>query len=177
MIEEELMPLSQSLITPHLKLAFDILNPNHRPRQHQPPLAQPIQAESAADSGDLVSGTCGDELTQTHKHPRLMLTPQLHYEEENPRVIRRWQQRCLCCQDDPVTEHLFASSPVPSHFLHPVLGKHNHHRQQQVCDSSGTAQPPSSTADGGGRGHRASTFGDSVSQANGAIWVIIKWPI
>ncbi|KAK8588848.1 hypothetical protein V6N12_023261 [Hibiscus sabdariffa] len=62
---EELMPL----VTSHLKHAFNILNPNNRPRQHQPLLAQPIQAELAADSGDLVSGTCGDKPTRTYKHP------------------------------------------------------------------------------------------------------------
>ncbi|KAE8658819.1 G2/mitotic-specific cyclin-1 isoform 1 [Hibiscus syriacus] len=60
------MPLSQSLITPHLALAFDIPNPNHNPR-----FAQPIPAESTANSG-------GDELVRTLEQPLLMWNPQPH---------------------------------------------------------------------------------------------------
>ncbi|MFQ6623116.1 hypothetical protein Gotur_001776 [Gossypium turneri] len=90
---DELMPLSQSLITPDLAMAFDIRNPNHHHAQQQqssvqpappPPSAavqpssQPTLAEFAADSGDLGSGAAGDEPARTLKRPRLVWTPQLH---------------------------------------------------------------------------------------------------
>lgn len=73
---EELMPLSQTLITPDLALAFDIPTSNSPPApslHHQPP--PPPSAEF--DSGD-IGGGGGDEPARTLKRPRLVWTPQLH---------------------------------------------------------------------------------------------------
>ncbi|PPD94036.1 hypothetical protein GOBAR_DD08948 [Gossypium barbadense] len=182
---DELMPLSQSLITPDLAMAFDIRNPNHHHAQQQqssvqpappPPSAavqpssQPTLAEFAADSGDLGSGAAGDEPARTLKRPRLVWTPQLHkrfvdavahlgIKNAVPKTImqlmsvdgltrenvashlqkyRLYLKRMqglsggsggganggsggagLGASADPATDHLFASSPVPPHFLHP----------------------------------------------------------
>ncbi|PKI31943.1 transcription factor MYBC1-like [Punica granatum] len=86
----ELMPLSQSLITHDLALAFDISTnltlrpsppqpqPPPRPSTHPPPpppstASQPDFADSSAEMG---SG--GDEPARTLKRPRLVWTPQLH---------------------------------------------------------------------------------------------------
>ncbi|KAL4376270.1 hypothetical protein GQ457_02G040010 [Hibiscus cannabinus] len=171
---EELMPLSQSLITPRLALAFDIASPNHRPRQHQPPspYAQPIPA----DLGDLVSGAGGDEPARTLKRPRLVWTPQLHkrfvdavahlgINNAVPKTImqlmsvdgltrenvashlqkyRLYLKRMQGLSGgggggataDPTTDHLFASSPVPPHFLHPVPGL----QQQRIAAAVGHPQ-------------------------------------
>ncbi|KAL2320616.1 hypothetical protein Fmac_029585 [Flemingia macrophylla] len=91
---DELMPLSQTLITPDLAIAFDIRNPHtttnaaaqhHQPppQQQQPsnpsslPNPQPTSAEFA-DSAELGSGTGGEEPARTLKRPRLVWTPQLH---------------------------------------------------------------------------------------------------
>ncbi|GMI79610.1 hypothetical protein like AT3G10760 [Hibiscus trionum] len=177
---EELMPLSQTLITPRLALAFDIPSPNHRPRQHQPPppYAQPIPA----DLGDLVSGAGGDEPPRTLKRPRLVWTPQLHkrfvdavahlgINNAVPKTImqlmsvdgltrenvashlqkyRLYLKRMQGLSGgnggataDPTTDHLFASSPVPPHFLHPVPGpqqQHHHHQQQRIAAAVGHPQ-------------------------------------
>ncbi|XVF40869.1 hypothetical protein PTKIN_Ptkin01aG0151200 [Pterospermum kingtungense] len=213
---EELMPLSQTLITPDLALAFDIPNPNHHlhhhHHHHQPPPpppppppsalhppSQPTSVEFAADSGDLGSGAAGDEPARTLKRPRLVWTPQLHkrfvdavahlgIKNAVPKTImqlmsvdgltrenvashlqkyRLYLKRMqglsggggggggganggagaggLGATVDPATDHLFASSPVPPHFLHPGRGtsehflpfvpvpalQHHHHHQQQ----------------------------------------------
>ncbi|KAK8609116.1 hypothetical protein V6N13_025423 [Hibiscus sabdariffa] len=178
---EELMPLSQSLITPHLALAFDIRNPNHSQLLHPPPPppsstlhppSQPSFAEFAADSG-----APGDEPARTLKRPRLVWTPQLHkrfvdavahlgIKNAVPKTImqlmsvdgltrenvashlqkyRLYLKRMqglsgggggvanggsggavLGPSADPATDHLFASSPVPPHFLHPGRANSDH---------------------------------------------------
>ncbi|KOM54349.1 hypothetical protein LR48_Vigan10g024100 [Vigna angularis] len=100
---EELMPLSQTLITPDLAMAFDIRNPHtstnpntaqQHQHQQQPPQQQQQQQQPSnpsslpnpqqptsndfADSGELGSGTAGEEPARTLKRPRLVWTPQLH---------------------------------------------------------------------------------------------------
>ncbi|GMI78819.1 hypothetical protein like AT3G10760 [Hibiscus trionum] len=180
---EELMPLSQTLITPDLALAFDIRNPNHH-HQPPPPLpssavvqppSMPASSEFAADSGELGSGGAGDEPARTLKRPRLVWTPQLHkrfvdavahlgIKNAVPKTImqlmsvdgltrenvashlqkyRLYLKRMqglsgggganggagsagLSATADPATDHLFASSPVPPHFLHPGRGNSEH---------------------------------------------------
>ncbi|XP_022766563.1 transcription factor MYBC1-like [Durio zibethinus] len=209
---EELMPLSQTLITPDLALAFDIRNPNLHHQQQQPPAtppppfsaalqppSQPTPAEFAADSGDLLSGAAGDEPARTLKRPRLVWTPQLHkrfvdavahlgIKNAVPKTImqlmsvdgltrenvashlqkyRLYLKRMQCLSGggvnggaggaglgataDPATDHLFASSPIPPHFLHPGRGNsehflpfvpvpalqhHHHHQQQQIVGAA-----------------------------------------
>ncbi|KAB1222975.1 Transcription factor LUX [Morella rubra] len=230
---EELMPLSQTLITPDLALAFDIRNPNHNPtanntptQQQAPPLPQtqpqpqpppsnplpssattpphPSSAEFAADSVELGSGAAGEEPARTLKRPRLVWTPQLHkrfvdavahlgIKNAVPKTImqlmsvdgltrenvashlqkyRLYLKRMqglssgsggggggggaggLAATADPATDHLFASSPVPPHFLHP--GRPNsdhflpfvpvaalqHHPQQQIAAVAAMAAHP-----------------------------------
>ncbi|EOA28637.1 hypothetical protein CARUB_v10024859mg [Capsella rubella] len=101
---EELIPISQTLITPHLALAFQIGSPNHHlgPKRatvvyhHQklqppttpttptptPPPPQPMMVMNSdfggGDSTDLGSGSIGGEPARTLKRPRLVWTPQLH---------------------------------------------------------------------------------------------------
>ncbi|CAI9099494.1 OLC1v1036324C1 [Oldenlandia corymbosa var. corymbosa] len=103
---EDLIPLSQTLITPDLAIAFDIRNPNGSPRQHhhqqsnQPSLPPPppsqaqntpsSQPNSSAEfdsselggtgggSGGAGAGSGGEEPARTLKRPRLVWTPQLH---------------------------------------------------------------------------------------------------
>ncbi|XP_041027662.1 transcription factor MYBC1-like [Juglans microcarpa x Juglans regia] len=214
---EELMPLSQTLITPDLALAFDIRSPNNinsnTPTQPQaPPQSQPQpspsnplpasattpphpnSAEFASDSAELGSGPGGEEPARTLKRPRLVWTPQLHkrfvdavahlgIKNAVPKTImqlmsvdgltrenvashlqkyRLYLKRMqglsagsggagggggaggLAATADPATDHLFASSPVPPHFLHPgrpnsdflpfvpvAALQHHHHQQQQ----------------------------------------------
>lgn len=225
---EDLMPLSQTLITPDLAIAFDIRNPtnttantttnnlNTSLHQNQPPpppppppaavppsptnrLAspQPNSGEFAADSGELGSGAAGDEPARTLKRPRLVWTPQLHkrfvdavahlgIKNAVPKTImqlmnvdgltrenvashlqkyRLYLKRMqglssggagggngtggsgagLTGGTDAATDHLFASSPVPAHFLHPgrpntdflpfvpVAALQHHHHQQQMA--------------------------------------------
>ncbi|KAM7505209.1 hypothetical protein LguiB_004113 [Lonicera macranthoides] len=167
---EELMPISQTLITPDLAMAFDIRNPNNSPQPQQPrpqlPL-NPIPAQSSQpssgefDSSELGTGaTGGDEPARTLKRPRLVWTPQLHkrfvdavahlgIKNAVPKTImqlmsvdgltrenvashlqkyRLYLKRMQGISSggggggggggDPATDHLFASSPVPAHFLH-----------------------------------------------------------
>lgn len=172
---EELMPLSQSLISPDLALAFDIRSPTngngnsgqpHHHHQSTPPTPSQLQlpssqanssAEFAADSADLGSGAAGDEPARTLKRPRLVWTPQLHkrfvdavahlgIKNAVPKTImqlmsvdgltrenvashlqkyRLYLKRMQGLSSgggagsDPATDRLFASSPVPAHFLHP----------------------------------------------------------
>lgn len=224
---EELMPLSQTLITPDLALAFDIRNPindsaSHPHQQQQtppPPTAsqppssnlmapsQPSSGEFAADSGDLGSGAGGDEPARTLKRPRLVWTPQLHkrfvdavahlgIKNAVPKTImqlmsvdgltrenvashlqkyRLYLKRMqglphggggggagngggaagLAASSDPATDHLFASSPVPAHFLHPnrpnsdhylpfvpMAALQQHHQQQQMAAAATAAAHP-----------------------------------
>ncbi|XP_010493046.1 PREDICTED: transcription factor PCL1-like [Camelina sativa] len=175
---EELMPLSQSLISPDLALAFDIRSPSHgnnnsnQPHHHHQTATTPTtpsqlqlpssqansSAEFAADSADLGSGgAAGDEPARTLKRPRLVWTPQLHkrfvdavahlgIKNAVPKTImqlmsvdgltrenvashlqkyRLYLKRMQGLSSgggagsDPATDRLFASSPVPAHFLHP----------------------------------------------------------
>ncbi|CAI8613800.1 unnamed protein product [Vicia faba] len=188
---EELMPLSQTLITPDLAIAFDIRNPHttntntnnanpqhqqshqnqHQQHQHQPS-SLPSSTEFA-DSGELGSGTAGEEPARTLKRPRLVWTPQLHkrfvdavahlgIKNAVPKTImqlmsvdgltrenvashlqkyRLYLKRMQGISsaggggsgagsvgvNDPATDHLFASSPVPPHFLHPVARPNSDH--------------------------------------------------
>ncbi|XP_072960477.1 transcription factor MYBC1-like [Typha angustifolia] len=169
---EELTPLSQTLITPDLALAFDIPNPNpnpsaadpsphhsHHNHHHQPP---PPPPPPDFDSGDLTGGGgagSGGEPARTLKRPRLVWTPQLHkrfvdavahlgIKNAVPKTImqlmsvdgltrenvashlqkyRLYLKRMqglsssggggAAAAGDAATEQLFASGPVPHHFL------------------------------------------------------------
>lgn len=84
---EELMPLSQSLITPDLALAFDIAPPSHShspspsaPCLYPPPSSSLAGAGDAAESDNAGGGGAGsgEEPARTLKRPRLVWTPQLH---------------------------------------------------------------------------------------------------
>ncbi|KAK2362971.1 Homeodomain superfamily protein [Trifolium repens] len=193
---DELMPLSQTLITPDLAIAFDIrnnINNNNNPlnninhtnpqqqhhqhqNQQQQQQPQPSSLPSStdfADSGELGSGTAGEEPARTLKRPRLVWTPQLHkrfvdavahlgIKNAVPKTImqlmsvdgltrenvashlqkyRLYLKRMQgissgggggsgggsAAVNDPATDHLFASSPVPPHFLHPVARPNSDH--------------------------------------------------
>ncbi|XP_051142270.1 transcription factor MYBC1-like [Andrographis paniculata] len=165
---EELMPLSQSLITPDLALAFNLPNP-HQIHRRNPPTTSglhfpPPQSSAEFDSPEMSSGGGGgggdNEPARTLKRPRLVWTPQLHkrfvdavahlgIKNAVPKTImqlmsvdgltrenvashlqkyRLYLKRiqgisgggaALAGTSDPATDHLFASSPVPAHFLHP----------------------------------------------------------
>ncbi|CAI9761192.1 unnamed protein product [Fraxinus pennsylvanica] len=85
---EELMPLSQSLITPDLALFFDIRNHHYQSTPPQLPQSTVLssQPNSSAefDSAELGGGggdgggLGADEPARTLKRPRLVWTPQLH---------------------------------------------------------------------------------------------------
>ena len=211
---DELMPLSQTLITPDLALAFDIRNPHNNSSQlvPQPPPpsnpGNPTQPNSAefADSAELGSGTGSEEPARTLKRPRLVWTPQLHkrfvdavahlgIKNAVPKTImqlmsvdgltrenvashlqkyRLYLKRMQglsggsgggsaggggggggLAASDPATDHLFASSPVPPHFLHParpnsdhfmpfvpVPALQHHHHQQQMAAAAAVAGHP-----------------------------------
>ncbi|KAJ0791786.1 putative transcription factor MYB-HB-like family [Helianthus annuus] len=157
--QEDLMPLSQTLITPDLAIAFDIRTPNsHTPTPlnnhlHLPPIST-TPSSGEFDSSEL--GASGDEPARTLKRPRLVWTPQLHkrfvdavahlgIKNAVPKTImqlmsvdgltrenvashlqkyRLYLKRMQGLSPgagsggDPATDHLFASSPVPAHFLH-----------------------------------------------------------
>ncbi|CAH9068893.1 unnamed protein product [Cuscuta epithymum] len=177
---DELTPISQTLITPDLAIAFDIQNP----QSHPPPSSQaPLMADSSAEfdselgcgggGGGGPSGSGGgDEPARTLKRPRLVWTPQLHkrfvdavahlgIKNAVPKTImqlmsvdgltrenvashlqkyRLYLKRMQGLSNggggggsssasggvDPATDHLFASSPVPAHFLHPVRSNSDH---------------------------------------------------
>ncbi|KAL2480794.1 Homeodomain-like superfamily protein [Abeliophyllum distichum] len=192
---EELMPLSQSLITPDLALAFDIRNHHYQSTPPPPPPQLPqstdlsSQPNSSAefDSTELGGGggvglggggLGSDEPARTLKRPRLVWTPQLHkrfvdavahlgIKNAVPKTImqlmsvdgltrenvashlqkyRLYLKRMQGMSNngsggvggnnspaalsalgvDPVTDHLFASSPVPAHFLHPSRTNSDH---------------------------------------------------
>ncbi|KAL6540700.1 Transcription factor mybc1 [Orobanche minor] len=173
---EELMPLSQSLITPDLALAFNISNPNitHAPPPPPPQSAQPNSSsefDSPEISGAGGGGAGSDDPARTLKRPRLVWTPQLHkrfvdavahlgIKNAVPKTImqlmsvdgltrenvashlqkyRLYLKRMQSISNgggntipmavpgvDPATDQLFASSPVPAHFLHPVRSNPDH---------------------------------------------------
>ncbi|KAI3444292.1 hypothetical protein Pfo_000957 [Paulownia fortunei] len=195
---EELMPLSQSLITPDLALAFNIPNPHQTLHHHHhtppPPPPHPPQSTAlssqpnssaefdspelsgAAGGGSGAGGAAGsDEPARTLKRPRLVWTPQLHkrfvdavahlgIKNAVPKTImqlmsvdgltrenvashlqkyRLYLKRMQGISSnggggnnssaalsasgmDPATDHLFASSPVPAHFLHPGRANSEH---------------------------------------------------
>ncbi|KVI12094.1 Homeodomain-like protein [Cynara cardunculus var. scolymus] len=195
---EELMPLTQTLITPDLAIAFDI-GTSHTPQNHhhhhhhhrslqQPspistPSSQPNSGEF--DSSDLGGGGGGgDEPARTLKRPRLVWTPQLHkrfvdavahlgIKNAVPKTImqlmsvdgltrenvashlqkyRLYLKRMQGLSSgggggfgsggDPATDRLFASSPVPPHFLHqpdnylpymPAAALQQQHHHQQMA--------------------------------------------
>ncbi|KAJ1404232.1 SANT/Myb domain [Sesbania bispinosa] len=202
---EELMPLSQTLISPDLAIAFDIRNttphhhqlpPSPNPLPSPPNLAQP----EFADSAELGSGSAGEEPARTLKRPRLVWTPQLHkrfvdavahlgIKNAVPKTImqlmsvdgltrenvashlqkyRLYLKRMqglsaggaggggvgggAGVSADPATDNLFASSPVPPHFLHPAgrPGSDHflpyvpvpalHHHPQQMAVAAGHPQ-------------------------------------
>ncbi|KAK1420703.1 hypothetical protein QVD17_22518 [Tagetes erecta] len=151
---DELIPLSQTLITPNLAIAFDIFNHHQQP---PPEISPPPPAVSGEfDSSDIG----GDEPARTLKRPRLVWTPQLHkrfvdavaqlgIKNAVPKTImqlmnvdgltrenvashlqkyRLYLKRMQGLSSgvnnggagfgDSVTDRLFASSPVPPHFLH-----------------------------------------------------------
>ncbi|XP_074276758.1 transcription factor MYBC1 [Silene latifolia] len=205
---EDLMPLSQTLITPHLASAFDIPN-STRPASTRPHLlttpTHPNSSEFESSSAELCGGVGGggggsDEPARTLKRPRLVWTPQLHkrfvdavahlgIKNAVPKTIMQLMSVDGLTREnvashlqkyrlylkrmqgggghggvhgggnsaggsgDSATDRLFASSPVPAHFLHqpgsaaayvPVaalhhqqmaaavaVGHYNHHQQQQ----------------------------------------------
>ncbi|KAK7344897.1 hypothetical protein VNO77_15111 [Canavalia gladiata] len=218
---EELMPLSQTLISPDLAIAFDIRNTshNHHNQQQQqqlphppPPSSNPLPSSGNltqpnsgefADSVELGSGTAGEEPARTLKRPRLVWTPQLHkrfvdavahlgIKNAVPKTImqlmsvdgltrenvashlqkyRLYLKRMQglssgagagaaaggVASADPATDHLFASLPVPPHFLHPAAARassehflpfvpvpalHHHHQQQMAVAAAAAASHP-----------------------------------
>ncbi|KAK9069287.1 hypothetical protein SSX86_013403 [Deinandra increscens subsp. villosa] len=157
---EDLMPLSQTLITPDLAIAFDIrtTHPNNHHHHEQPPPPSSHPNSGEFDSPELGGSGGGDEPARTLKRPRLVWTPQLHkrfvdavahlgIKNAVPKTImqlmsvdgltrenvashlqkyrlylKRMQGLSSGSGGDPATDHLFASSPVPAHFLHPGRG-------------------------------------------------------
>ncbi|KAK4767039.1 hypothetical protein SAY86_014790 [Trapa natans] len=213
---DELMPLTQTLITPDLAAAFDIRSPlnntdhssdspppppsvNSIASNHlQPPVLSPHPASAEfSELGEL--GGTGDEPARTLKRPRLVWTPQLHkrfvdavahlgIKNAVPKTImqlmsvdgltrenvashlqkyRLYLKRmqglssgggaagvgaaaAAAAVADPATEHLFASSPVPPHFLRPnsdhflpfvSVPTHHHHHQQQMATAAAYQRP------------------------------------
>lgn len=163
---EELMPLSQSLITPDLALAFNISNP-HQTQTPPLPTGHSSQPNSSAEF-DSAEGGGTEEPARTLKRPRLVWTPQLHkrfvdavahlgIKNAVPKTImqlmsvdgltrenvashlqkyRLYLKRMQSISSgggnnsaamDPATDHLFASSPVPPHFLHPGRPNSDHY--------------------------------------------------
>lgn len=175
---KELMPLSQTLITPNLAIAFDIQNPN-TPNPKITPLVHTLSSaefdSNSAELGGMAgSSGVGDEPARTLKRPRLVWTPQLHkrfvdavaqlgIKNAVPKTImqlmsvdgltrenvashlqkyrlylKRMQglsnsgsggsnaQSLSGAGVDPAMDNLFASSPVPAHFLHPGRGNSDH---------------------------------------------------
>ncbi|EYU26861.1 hypothetical protein MIMGU_mgv11b022949mg, partial [Erythranthe guttata] len=157
---EELMPLSQSLITPDLALAFNIPIPHHTPPPHSTAISSQPNSSAEFDSPEM-SGTTGggggggDEPARALKPPRLLhkrfvdavahlgiknavlkTVMQLMSVDGLPREnkYRLYLKRMLGISRngggnnnptalsasgmDAATNHLFASLPVPAHFLH-----------------------------------------------------------
>ncbi|XP_072978175.1 transcription factor MYBC1-like [Typha angustifolia] len=166
---EELTPLSQTLITPDLALAFDIptQNPSANPNNPNPNDTSPspnhhhFHLSGDNPAGSVSGGAAGDEPARTLKRPRLVWTPQLHkrfvdavahlgIKNAVPKTImqlmsvdgltrenvashlqkyRLYLKRMQGLASsggagagpisaaDAATEQLFASGPVPHHFL------------------------------------------------------------
>ncbi|KAF8115219.1 hypothetical protein N665_0029s0062 [Sinapis alba] len=162
---EELIPLSQSLITPDLAIAFDLRSPNHRNNENsgQPqPQTTPPQTNSSAE---FAVDSSGDEPARTLKRPRLVWTPQLHkrfvdavanlgIKNAVPKTIMQLMSVDGLTRENVAShlqkyrlylkrmqsggggggggnvgesDHLFASSPVPTHFLHPTARQSSDH--------------------------------------------------
>ncbi|KAK9725985.1 hypothetical protein RND81_05G182100 [Saponaria officinalis] len=170
---EELMPLSQTLISSDLASIFDIQKPNinftnpnsffqQPPAQHNSSELDSSSTELCGGVGGVVSGS--DEPARTLKRPRLVWTPQLHkrfvdavghlgIKNAVPKTImqlmsvdgltrenvashlqkyRLYLRRMhgagngpghgggLVGPGDSASDRLFASSPIPAHFLHPA---------------------------------------------------------
>lgn len=186
---EELTPLTQTLITPDLALAFNISPHAPPPPPHAPhhslqvhhhnhaPSSEFDSAELSSGGGGGGSAAAGDEPARTLKRPRLVWTPQLHkrfvdavahlgIKNAVPKTImqlmsvdgltrenvashlqkyRLYLKRmqgisggggggaASSAGADPATDRLFASGPVPAHFLHPAAfvpvtaSSHHHH--------------------------------------------------
>ncbi|KAK1397423.1 Transcription factor lux [Heracleum sosnowskyi] len=159
---DELMPLSQSLITPHLVLAFDLQSPFSQTLKTPSPVVAVHPDSGDFDSSELGNGGggSGDEPARTLKRPRLVWTPQLHkrfvdavahlgIKNAVPKTIMQLMSVDGLTREnvashlqkyrlylkrmqgnsggggsglDSATDHLFASSPVPAQFFHPVRG-------------------------------------------------------
>ncbi|TKY53458.1 Transcription factor LUX [Spatholobus suberectus] len=159
---EELMPLSQTLITPDLAIAFDITNPSQQQQQQQQQYSQQVQEQQFPHQAPSSSNpTADEEPARTLKRPRLVWTPQLHkrfvdavahlgIKNAVPKTImqlmsvdgltrenvashlqkyRLYLKRMQGLSSggggaaDAATDRLFASSPVPPHFLHPAAAR------------------------------------------------------
>lgn len=196
--QDNLVPLSQTLITPDLALAFDIRPPNPSnsiptlTQSTPPPPSQPLSSDF--DSGELGSSNPGEEPARTLKRPRLVWTPQLHkrfvdavahlgIKNAVPKTImqlmsvdgltrenvashlqkyRLYLKRMqgiggggASAPGDAATDRLFASQPVPHHFLHPggrgtpehympfvpvAAALQHHHNQQMAAAAAVEAQ-------------------------------------
>ncbi|KAG4402290.1 hypothetical protein GLYMA_02G162600v4 [Glycine max] len=155
---EELMPLSQTLISHNLAIAFDITNPSQQQQQQQYS-QQGQEQEQQQQFPHQVPDNIDEEPARTLKRPRLVWTPQLHkrfvdavahlgIKNAVPKTImqlmsvdgltrenvashlqkyRLYLKRMQglsagggvgrVASADPTTDRLFASSPVPPHFL------------------------------------------------------------
>ncbi|KAF8118817.1 hypothetical protein N665_0002s0126 [Sinapis alba] len=139
---EELIPLSQSLITTHLAIAFDLRS------------GLPLPQTTLTQANNSFSG---EEPARTLKRPRLVWTPQLHkrfvdavthlgIKNAVPKTIMQLMSVEGLTRENVAShlqkyrlylkrmqtggggrggnvgesDHLFASSPVPAHFLHPT---------------------------------------------------------
>ncbi|KAJ0266377.1 hypothetical protein HA466_0003970 [Hirschfeldia incana] len=160
---EELIPLSQSLITPDLAIAFDLRPPNQNSIQPQPSQTTPPQQTNS--SADFAVDSSGDEPARTLKRPRLVWTPQLHkrfvdavahlgIKNAVPKTIMQLMSVDGLTRENVAShlqkyrlylkrmqsgggggggnvvgdsDHLFASSPVPTHFLHPTARQSSDH--------------------------------------------------
>ncbi|KAG2262610.1 hypothetical protein Bca52824_069689 [Brassica carinata] len=161
---EELIPLSQSLITPDLAIAFNLLrSPNQNSGQPQPSQTTPPQQTNS--SAEFAVDSSGDEPARTLKRPRLVWTPQLHkrfvdavahlgIKNAVPKTIMQLMSVDGLTRENVAShlqkyrlylkrmqsgggggggnvvgesDHLFASSPVPTHFLHPTARQSSDH--------------------------------------------------
>ncbi|CAN0910235.1 Transcription factor MYBC1 [Linum grandiflorum] len=204
---DELISISQTLITPDLALAFDIRNVPQPPPPVPPPSSSGNPSSIAATSSEFAAeesaefgsnGGGGDDQARTLKRPRLVWTPQLHkrfvdavahlgIKNAVPKTImqlmsvdgltrenvashlqkyRLYLKRMQGLSSggggganghgggvgDSATDRLFASSPVPAHFLHPGGRPTSDHflpfvpvtalqHHQQMAAAAGVAHP------------------------------------